>query len=82
MAASAGRTPLPTIDQSRWPASAQVIDIRAEMGAVETTHTNVDDASSQPGTVVGRDRHPIGDLRQHFWPEENTGLHDGTQADG
>jgi hypothetical protein len=25
---------------------AQVIDIRAEMGAVKTTHTNVDDALS------------------------------------
>ena len=38
---------------------AQVIDIRTEMGAVKTTHTNVDDALSQPGTVVGRDLHPI-----------------------
>ena len=61
---------------------AQVIDIRAEMGAVESTHTDVDDASSQPGTVVGRDLHSIGDLRQHFWPKENTGLHNGTQSDG
>ena len=54
MAASAGSTPAPVMDQSVSPGAAEVVEVDGLMGAVEAADADVDDAGAERGAVVAR----------------------------